>query len=54
MPIDPYRPLGLLPLPSQSTVRPMFKTLGIAGSGLDAQRQRMYVVSARNESSVCI
>jgi len=41
MPIDPTRPLGFLPLPSQSTVRPMFKTLGIAASGLDAQRQRM-------------
>ena len=41
MPIDPYRPPGLLPLPSQSIVRPMFKTLGIAASGLDAQRQRM-------------
>lgn len=41
MPIDRTRPLGLLPLPSQSTVRPMFKTLGIAASGLDAQRQRM-------------
>ena len=37
----PIRPLGLLPLPSQSVVRPMFKTLGIAASGLDAQRQRM-------------
>jgi flagellar basal-body rod protein FlgC len=45
MPIDPYRPLGLLPLPSQSTVRPMFKTLGIAGSGLDAQRQRMETIA---------
>jgi len=41
MPIDPARPLGFLPLPSQSMVRPMFKTLGIAASGLDAQRQRM-------------
>ena len=45
MPIDPTRPLGLLPLPSQSTVRPMFKTLGIAGSGLDAQRQRMETIA---------
>ena len=35
------RPLGFLPLPSQPTLRPMFKTLGIAASGLDAQRQRM-------------
>ena len=45
MPIDPTRPLGLLPLPSQSTVRPMFKTLGIAGSGLAAQRQRMETIA---------
>ena len=41
MPIDRIRPPSLLPLPSQSMVRPMFKTLGIAGSGLAAQRQRM-------------
>lgn len=41
MPIDPIRRPGLLPIPGQSTVRPMFKSLGIAGSGLSAQRQRM-------------
>lgn len=41
MPIDPTRPLGFLPLPSQSTVRPMFRTLAISASGLAAQRQRM-------------
>lgn len=41
MPIEPVRRIGLLPLPSQALVRPMFKTLGIAGSGLAAQRQRM-------------
>jgi flagellar basal-body rod protein FlgC len=41
MKIDPPRRPALLPIPSQPVVRPMFKTLGIAGSGLAAQRQRM-------------
>lgn len=45
MPIDPVRRPALLPIPSQSTVRPMFKTLGIAGSGLAAQRQRMETIA---------
>jgi flagellar basal-body rod protein FlgC len=45
MPIDPIRRPALLPLPSQSTVRPMFKSLGIAASGLSAQRQRMETIA---------
>ena len=45
MPIDPVRRPGLLPIPSQPMVRPMFKTLGIAGSGLAAQRQRMETIA---------
>ena len=46
MPIDPIRGPSLLPLPSQGSVtRPMFKTLGIAGSGLSAQRQRMDMIA---------
>ncbi len=46
MPIDPLRGPSLLPLPSQGSVtRPMFKTLGIAGSGLSAQRQRMDLIA---------
>lgn len=43
--IHSTRPLALLPIPSQSPVRPMFKTLGIAGSGLAAQRQRMETIA---------
>jgi flagellar basal-body rod protein FlgC len=46
MPIDPVRRPSLLPIPNQgSIVRPMFKTLGIAGSGLAAQRQRMEMIA---------
>jgi flagellar basal-body rod protein FlgC len=45
MPIDPVRRPALLPIPGQSPVRPMFKTLGIAGSGLAAQRQRMETIA---------
>ncbi len=45
MPIDPMRRPGLLPIPSQPMVRPMFKSLGIAGSGLSAQRQRMETIA---------
>lgn len=41
MPINPIRPPALLPIPSGGNLRPMFRTLGIAGSGLAAQRQRM-------------
>lgn len=44
MPIDGVRP-GLLPVPGQSAVRPMFRTLGIAASGLSAQRQRMEIIA---------
>lgn len=43
--INGTRPLALLPIPNQSPVRPMFKTLGIAGSGLAAQRQRMETIA---------
>ena len=46
MPIDPIRGPRLLPLPSQGSItRPMFKTLGIAGSGLSVQRQRMDMIA---------
>ncbi|MDQ6612012.1 MAG: flagellar basal body rod protein FlgC [Gemmatimonadota bacterium] len=44
MPIDGIRP-GLLPVPGQSAMRPMFRTLGIAASGLSAQRQRMEIIA---------
>lgn len=43
--INGTRRLALLPIPSQSPVRPMFKTMGIAGSGLAAQRQRMETIA---------
>ena len=39
------RPLGLLPLPTQQVVRPMFRSLAISASGLSAQRQRMEVIA---------
>jgi flagellar basal-body rod protein FlgC len=45
MPIDPMRPPALLPIPGQSPLRPMFRSLGIAGSGLSAQRQRMETIA---------
>lgn len=46
MPIDPIRRPAFLPIPGQgSIVRPMFKTLGIAASGLSAQRQRMELIA---------
>lgn len=45
MPIGPIRALPMLPIPGQSALRPMFRTLGIAGSGLSAQRQRMDVIA---------
>ncbi len=41
MPIDPIRRPAMLPIPGQSPTRPMFKTLGIASSGLSVQRQRI-------------
>lgn len=39
------RPLPLLPVPGQATTRPMFKSLGIAASGISAQRQRMETIA---------
>jgi flagellar basal-body rod protein FlgC len=46
MPIDGVQRPPLLPIPGQSsTMRPMFRTLGIAASGLSAQRQRMEVIA---------
>lgn len=45
MPIDPMRRPALLPIPGQQIVRPMFKSLGIAASGIAAQRQRMEVIA---------
>ena len=37
---------GFPPQPYSSLVRPMFRSLGIAASGLSAQRQRMEVVAS--------
>ena len=45
MPIDPMQRPSLLPIPTQPPLRPMFRTLGIAGSGLSAQRQRMETIA---------
>jgi flagellar basal-body rod protein FlgC len=45
MPIDPIRRPALMPIPGQSTIRPMFKSLGIAASGLSMQRQRMETIA---------
>jgi flagellar basal-body rod protein FlgC len=45
MPSNVTRPLGLLPLPSQQIVRPMFRSMAISASGLSAQRQRMEVIA---------
>lgn len=44
MPINGVR-VGLLPVPGQQPSRPMFRTLGIAASGLTAQRQRLEVIA---------
>lgn len=44
MPVDGVRP-GLLPVPAQGATRPMFRTLGIAASGLSAQRQRIETIA---------
>jgi flagellar basal-body rod protein FlgC len=44
MPINGV-PIGLLPVPGQQPSRPMFRTLGIAASGLSAQRQRLEVIA---------
>jgi flagellar basal-body rod protein FlgC len=40
--------VGLLPLPTavRSLTRPMFRSLGIAASGLSAQRQRMETIAS--------
>ncbi len=45
MPVNPARPLAMLPVPNQSPVRPMFRSLGIAASGLSTQRQRMETIA---------
>lgn len=45
MPINPLRPLPLLPVPGQAPLRPMFRSLGIAASGISAQRQRMETIA---------
>ena len=42
----PNQPIGLLPSPVRSLVRPMFRSLGIAASGLSAQRQRMETIAS--------
>jgi flagellar basal-body rod protein FlgC len=43
--IGPTRRLALLPIPGQGSIRPMFRSLGIASSGLSAQRQRMETIA---------
>jgi flagellar basal-body rod protein FlgC len=43
--IGPANRLALLPIPGQNVVRPMFRSLGIASSGLSAQRQRMETIA---------
>lgn len=45
MSIRPIRQLALLPIPGQQVVRPMFRSMGIAASGIAAQRQRMEVIA---------
>lgn len=45
MPIDGARRPGLLPVPGQPPVRPMFRTLAISASGLSAQRQRIETIA---------
>jgi flagellar basal-body rod protein FlgC len=45
MPINPTSRPAMLPIPGQNVVRPMFKSLGIAASGIAAQRQRMEVIA---------
>ena len=47
MPINPTQRLGLLPtFAPQSPVRPMFRSLAIAASGLSAQRQRLETIAS--------
>jgi len=43
--IGPIRRPALLPVPGQHGLRPMFRSLGIASSGLSAQRQRMETIA---------
>ncbi len=43
--IGSARRATLLPIPATPTVRPMFRSLGIAASGLSAQRQRMETIA---------
>jgi len=43
--IDGPRPPALLPVPGQQVVRPMFRSMGIAASGIAAQRQRMETIA---------
>ncbi len=43
--IEGSRPPALLPVPGQQTVRPMFRSMGIAASGIAAQRQRMETIA---------
>lgn len=43
--IDGPRPPALLPIPGQQVVRPMFRSMGIAASGIAAQRQRMETIA---------
>lgn len=45
MAIDPTRRPALLPIPGQQIIRPMFRSLGIAASGISAQRQRMETIA---------
>ena len=45
MPIDVTRRLAMPPVPNQSPIRPMFRSLGIASSGLATQRQRMETIA---------
>jgi flagellar basal-body rod protein FlgC len=45
MPVDPTKAPGLLPSPLAPARRPMFRALGIAASGLAAQRHRMEIVA---------
>lgn len=40
------RPLGLLPATSQPVVRPMFRAMSLAASGLSAQRQRIETIAS--------
>lgn len=39
------KPIGFLPNAAQGGVKPMFRSLAIAASGLSAQRQRMEVIA---------